>query len=88
MSADSTTIKVSKETRDRLNEVAAAEGCTAGSMVEKLLSEHLWRAKVEIAGRQMREASPEVWADYMEEFRIWDSTLMDGLEDEDWGETP
>jgi len=86
VSVDTTTIKVSKATRDRLNEVAAAEGCTAGSMVEKLLSEHLWRAKVELAKRQMRDASPEVWADYMEEFRIWDSTLMDGLEEEPWEE--
>lgn len=86
MSVDTTTIKVSKATRDRLNEVAAAEGCTAGSMVEKLLSEHLWRAKVELAKKQMREATSEEWADYMEEFRIWDSTLMDGLEEEPWEE--
>lgn len=86
MSVGTTTIKVSKATRDRLNEVAAAEGCTAGSMVEKLLSEHLWRAKVELAKKQMREATSEEWADYMEEFRIWDSTLMDGLEEEPWEE--
>lgn len=86
MSVATTTIKVSKETRDRLNEVAAAEGRTAGSIVEKLLDEYLWRAKVELAKKQMREASPEEWADYMEEFRVWDNTLMDGLEEDPWEE--
>lgn len=86
MSLATTTIKVSPEVRDRLNELAAAEGRTAGSMVEKLLEEHLWRHKVEIAGRQMRSAPPEVWAEYMAEFATMDGSLADGLEPEDWSD--
>lgn len=84
MSVATTTIKVTTEVRDRLNALAAEEGRTAGSVVEKLLDEYLWRQKVELAKKQMREAPPEVWADYMAEVRLWDSTLMDGLEDEPW----
>ena len=86
MSIAATTIKVSPEVRDRLNELAAAEGRTAGSMVEKLLEEHLWRHKVEIAGRQMRSAPPEVRAEYMAEFATMDGSLTDGLEPEDWSD--
>ena len=79
-----TTIKVTAQVRDELNKLAAAEGRTAGSMLEKLLEEHLWRLEVEAAKRAMREAPQEVWDEYMQEFRAWDSTAMDGLGDEPW----
>ena len=79
-----TTIKLDTAVRDQLNAAASAAGLTAGSMVEKLLREHLWRARVELAGRQMREASPEVWAEYKAELASMDGALTDGLEPEDW----
>ncbi|MEI8260342.1 MAG: hypothetical protein WCG77_02415 [Actinomycetes bacterium] len=79
-----TTVKVSPDTRDRLNAAAAAEGLTAGSMIERLLSEYLWRQEVELAKRQMLESPPEVWAEYVAEFRQWEATANDGLEDDPW----
>lgn len=75
-----TTIKVSSELRDRLNEVAAERGLTAGSLVEKLLDDWLWQQQVELAIRQMRSMTPEEKAEYMAEFEEWDVTLCDGLE--------
>ena len=54
-----TTIKVSTDVRDRLNEVAAEYGMTAGSMVEKVLDEWLWQQKVETAVRQMASMTVE-----------------------------
>lgn len=84
MSVATTTVKVTPEVRDRLNALAAAEGRTAGSMIEKLLEEHLWRAKVERAKRQMRGAGPEVWAEYMAEFSTMDGSMADGLEEYPW----
>ena len=36
-----TTIKVTSQVRDQLNDLAASEGRTAGSMIEKLLSDYL-----------------------------------------------
>jgi predicted transcriptional regulator len=81
-----TTIKVSTELRDRLNTVAAEQGLTAGSMVEKLLEDYLWRQQVDLAKRQMREAPKEVWDEYLAEAAEWDVTLSDGLEDEPWEE--
>jgi predicted transcriptional regulator len=79
-----TTIKVSTETRDRINALAAERGITAGSLVEKVLDEYLWRQQVETAKRQMRSAPKEVWDEYLEEARIWDVTSGDGLEDDPW----
>lgn len=76
-----TTIRVDASTRDRLNALAESEGISAGSMVEKLLEEHLWRRQVESAKRQMREAPPEVWAEYMAETATMDPSLADGLGD-------
>ena len=75
-----TTIKVSSELRDRLNEVAAERGLTAGSLVEKLLDEWLWQQQVELAIRQMRSMTPEEKAEYMAEFEAMDASLSDGLE--------
>jgi len=81
-----TTIKVPTQVRDDLNKLAATEGRTAGSMVEKLLADYLWRLEVEAAKKAMREAPQEVWDEYMREFEAWDATLMDGLQDESWDE--
>lgn len=81
-----TTIKVSTEVRDRLNALAAEEGLTAGSLVEKLMEEYLWKIKVETAGRQMRAMTEAERADYMAEVAEWDATLSDGLEPEDWSD--
>lgn len=79
-----TTIKVSTELRDRLNAVAEEQGLTAGSMVEKLLEDWLWRQQIDLAIRQMRSMTPEEKAEYLAEAAEWDVTLSDGLENEPW----
>ena len=84
MSLATTTVKVTPEVRDRLNEIAAAQGASAGSVIEKLLEEHIWRQQVELAKKQMREAPPEVWNEYLAEFASLDGSTADGLEDLPW----
>lgn len=75
-----TTIKVSTDLRDRLNAQAAAEGRTAGSMLEKLLDNYLRRIEVEQAIQQMNAMSPREREEYLAEFREWeDATINDGL---------
>lgn len=81
-----TTIKVSTELRDRLNVLAEEQGLTAGSMVEKLLEDWLWRQQVDLAIRQMRSMTPEEKAEYLAEAAEWDVTLSDGLEGDPWEE--
>ena len=79
-----TTIKVSAETRDRVNELAASQGLTAGSMIEKVLADYLWRKEVALAKQQMLDAPAEVWAYYLEETRSMDGSLADGLMVDPW----
>ena len=33
-------------------------------------------------------ADPVAWAEELEEWRLWDRTLMDGLEDDPWPQGP
>ena len=75
-----TTIKVDSSVRDLLNEAAASQGLTAGSMVEKLVREFYWRQEVELAKQQMRNSPQEVWDEYWAEFHSMDASMADGLE--------
>lgn len=79
-----TTIKVTPAVRDRLNELARARGGTANSVLEQLLDEYLWNQRVETAIRQMNSMTEEEHEEYMEEFRAWESTSLDGLENHPW----
>jgi len=73
-----TTIKVDSAVRDRLNELAASQGCSAGSMVERLLEEYLWRQQVDLAVLRMNSMSEQERQEYAAELAQWDSTLGDG----------
>jgi len=84
MSLATTTIKVSPEVRDRLNALASESGSTAGSVVEELLEAYIWRQKMDLAKKQMRAASPEVWNEYLAEIASLDGSLSDGLEENPW----
>jgi predicted outer membrane protein len=83
-SVPATTIKVSVSTRDAVNALAAEQGTTAGSVVEALVAEHLWRREVEAAKRAMRSSPAEAMREYAEEARSMDASLADGLEPEEW----
>lgn len=82
--APTTTIKVSARTRDAVNALAAERGLTAGSVVEALVAEHLWRREVQQAQQAMRGSTPADHSAYLAEARSMDASLADGLEPEDW----
>jgi hypothetical protein len=79
-----TTIKVSAGTRDAVSALAAESGMTAGSVVEALVAENLWRREVQQAQRAMRTSTPADQSAYPAEARSMDASLADGLEAEDW----
>lgn len=79
-----TTIKVSASTRDAVNALAAESGMTAGSVVEALVAEHLWRREVQRAQQVMRGITPADRGAYLADARSMDASLADGLEPEDW----
>jgi antitoxin MazE7 len=81
--ASTAMIRVSVETRDRLAEIAERKHTTIGELVEqasqRLYREEFWKEVRESYARL--QADPEAWAEYKDEMRIWEATLMDGLEE-------
>ncbi len=75
-----TTIKVSSELRDRLNEAARDEGVTAGSFVEHLLELYLRERRFAALRESMAGMDDAAWASYRAETEAWDTTLADGAE--------
>ncbi len=75
-----TTIKVSSELRDRLNEAAHGEGLTAGSFVERLLELYLREQRFMAMRAAMERTGAADRASYEDETARWDQTLGDGLE--------
>ena len=76
-----TTIKLSKQTRDRVNDVGARTGQTAEEVVRQALEEYeraLFLADYEAAAPADR-ADPELVAERAEENALWDAaTARDG----------
>lgn len=75
-----TTIKVSTDVRDQLNEIARARGGTANSVVEELLRRWLREQRMQGVREAMARTSDEDWTSYWEETAAWDVTAGDGLE--------
>jgi hypothetical protein len=77
------TIRVTTETYEMLRDLAAKADTTIVAALEKAVREY-YREKYweEVdAGYARLRADSEAWAEYQEELRTWDCTLMDGLED-------
>jgi predicted transcriptional regulator len=72
-----TTIKVSTELRDRLNEAAREEGLTAGSFIERLLELHLRERRFAAMREAMARTDAASWTSYEAETAAWDHTLTD-----------
>ncbi len=84
----SVTLRVRKETHQILRELAARRGVPMTELVEEAV-EHLRRQDLLRRGNEdyarLRE-DPEAWAEELGERKLWESTLMDGLEDDPWEE--
>ena len=75
-----TTIKVSTDVRDQLNELARRSGGTVNSVVEDLLRRWLREQRMQSVREAMARTSDEDWTSYWEETAAWDVTAGDGLE--------
>ncbi len=80
--ASTALIRVDTKTRDLLAKMAEQDqtsiGEVAATAVKKLDRDRFWKSYND-AYAKLR-ADPEAWAEYEAEIRLWDSTLMDGLE--------
>jgi hypothetical protein len=86
----STGIRVSNEAHRRFQDAAARMGVALTQYMEELSrreEERLFWTEVEESMARLK-ADPGAWADYKAEQAEWDTTLLDGLDDEGeevWG---
>ncbi len=82
-SMESHTIRVNKKTLDTIKELAEKAGATMTAVVEAAVRDYEIKKYWEEynAGYAALKADPKAWAEYQVEMKLWDSTLMDGLED-------
>ncbi|MCD6359992.1 MAG: ribbon-helix-helix domain-containing protein [Armatimonadetes bacterium] len=79
-----TTVRVSNEAHEALKEMSRQRGVSMTQLVDeavkRMLREDLLRRGNEAYARLRRD--PEAWAEELAERRLWDTALMDGLEDD------
>lgn len=76
-----TTVRISRETQQVLQTLAVIEGETIRGVLERAVSSYQRRAMLEEGNRayaKLRE-NPKDWTEELEERRIWEATLSDGL---------
>lgn len=76
---NSTTIRVSRGTHTRLEELSRDEKKPIGQIVEQLIAEHEKQQFFQgLASdfRSLRENAPQ-WHDYQADLLAWDTTLLD-----------
>jgi hypothetical protein len=85
----STTVRIDRQSYASLQELASSAGETMQSILERAIKEYqakrFWE-EMDSAYRSL-QADPAAWKEECNERRIWDATLMDGLDaDERWTE--
>jgi hypothetical protein len=83
------TVRISEASHQVLKELAEETGQTMMDVLDKAFD--AYRRKVFFerlnAGYAELRADPEAWAEHLAERKLWDTTLMDGLDpDESWTE--
>jgi predicted transcriptional regulator len=79
-----TSIRVSRETQQRLKDIARREQKSIGAVLDEVIT----RYEREAFQQQMQEdfhrlrQDPGAWSEYREETALWDQTAADGLENE------
>jgi hypothetical protein len=80
------TVKVRPETHKALRDLADKTGDSMQDVLARAVEEHrrrLFFEQVNAAYEALRQ-DPKAWAEELEERALWESTLLDGLDEEDW----
>ena len=78
-----TTVRVSEKSRDMLRALSQQTGESIGAIIDEAVEQYRRRRILEQTAedyKALRE-DPVAWADWQEEIRRLDGTLMDGLSD-------
>ena len=80
----SVTVRISDRTRKLLRELAASTGESMQTIVGRAVEDYSRRRFLEEANRAYAELrrNPQAWQEELDERALWDSTLRDGLGDE------
>jgi predicted transcriptional regulator len=84
-----TTVRISEESHTILKELSEQTGQTMMNVLEKALDGYRRKIFFEQlnAGYAELQADSAAWAEHLAERKVWDATLMDGLDqDEKWTE--
>jgi len=81
-------VEISEDAFRTLGELAAASGRAPGELLADLIEQERRRRMLDEANAAFARlrADPAAWADYQDEIRSMEGTLMDGLEDDPWEE--
>ncbi len=77
-----TTVRIHDSTRDQLRALAERRHATMPALLAELTQAELDRQMIADTVAAYDAMTPEQRADYHAELTAWDSTLLDGLEDE------
>jgi hypothetical protein len=83
------TVRISEASHQVLKEIAEQTGQTMMDVLQKALESYRRKLFFEQlnAGYAELQADPAAWAEHLAERKLWDSTLMDGLDPkENWTE--
>jgi hypothetical protein len=83
------TVRISEASHQLLKELAEQTGQTILNVLDKALDAYRRKLFFERlnAGYAELRADPAAWAEHLAERKLWDATLMDGLDaDERWTE--
>lgn len=80
----STTIRVPSEIREKLRELAEQEHQPMQEIIARALERYRRERMFERADEIYAAMTPEEWAQEEAERALWDCTLLDGLEDDEY----
>jgi len=83
--AGTTTLRVDMATRSELQELVEMTGESMRELLAQAVRDYRRRRFLEQVNRDFERlrADPEAWAEELEERRLFENTLMDGLEDDE-----
>lgn len=81
-------VKITPEAHAKLADFAASDKRPMGEVLADLIERERRRRFFDAANAEYARlrADPEAWADWQEELRSMDGTLLDGLRDDPWVE--
>jgi predicted transcriptional regulator len=84
MESGTTTVRIRSKSLTRLRELSRTKGQSMPALLERAINElvekEFW-ADVHAADAALM-ADPDAWAEELAERKVWEATLMDGLEEE------